>query len=100
MYPKLTPQRSWNERRRGSKKTNRMPKRVWTGNIVPVVVSIVGAVSEVKGLGDQLHIQPLADFDVLGQLGVEFENRSAAKRVKLGYRAVVRQIETVLRSNV
>src|ERR1700730_12271690 len=79
-----------------------MAKGCWTGNVVPEIVAVVGAVGEVEGLRHDLQSPPFAKLDILGQLGVELEDRIAAQRINLGNRATGLRfrIKTVLGTDI
>ena len=100
MYAEFAPDRSRNERGVGSKVSDRVAKCTRARNVVPEIVPVVRPVGEVESLRYYLHVQPFADFYVLGQLGVELEERIPAKRIKSGNRAVIRQIVTILRAGI
>ena len=69
-----------------------------------IVVSVVRAVGQVEGLGDQLQIGLVAELDVLSQPGIQLEERIAAQRIVLGDRAACRYaiqaVEAVLCASV
>jgi hypothetical protein len=78
----FTPNGARDEGSVGSEEPSRVTQR-GTRNVVAEVVSVVGSVGEVEGLRDQLNIDALAEFEVLGELGIQFEERLSAQRVIL-----------------
>lgn len=82
--PEFAAQRARNGGAGRVDEASRMPERRRAGDTVAVVIAIVGAIGEVKGLGDELKIDVFADFEVLGQAQIELEERIAAKRIIFG----------------
>ena len=74
------------------------------GDAIAEVAAIVGAIGEVEGLGDELKVDVLAEFEVLGQAHVELEERIAAERIIFRDGAAlgdaVDAVEAVLRAGV
>ena len=100
MDAKLTPDRARNEGGGGGEESNRFAKIIRTGNVVAKVISVVGAVGQVERLRHQLNVHPVADLDVLCQLGIEFEDRKSAQRIELRDGAIPCQVVAILRANV
>src|SRR5215469_6823992 len=91
VHSHLAPDRTRDERGVRSDKANGMTEFA-AGNIVPKIVSVIRPIREIEGLGNNLEPCPLADLEVLGQLGIEFEDSVAAKRIKLGDGATAAEV--------
>src|SRR5215472_12171474 len=87
----FTPDRARDERGVRSDKADGMPKFT-AGNIAAKIVSVIRSIREIERLGNNLEICPLADLEVLGQFGVEFEDGIAAKWIKLGDGAIAADV--------
>jgi len=53
-----------------------MPESRRAGDTIAVVIVVVGAIGQVKGLGDQLKVDVLPDAEVLGQSRSSWKNGS------------------------
>src|SRR5579859_3685608 len=91
----LAPGRPRNDCRAGRDEAHRVAERGRRPDAVTEVVAVVGAVGQVEGFGNDLHVGPFSEFEGLSEAGIQLEEGIAAHRIVGNDGAACRRTQAV-----